>query len=105
MRKLGDMMNVASSSRRFAVWLMALFVSAQLLGTAHAAAFGKQDHLHDGHPCIVASFVKKSADFDLKDGPALVEPVETVGDHSVGLLQTFTTTAIDFASARAPPLA
>jgi hypothetical protein len=75
------------------------------LGTAHAAAFGKQDHLHDGHPCIVASFVKKSADFDLKDGPVLVEPTTTFGDHAEAFQPSFTTTTIDFASARAPPLA
>lgn len=74
-------------------WLVALFVSAQLIGTAHAAAHGDQDHLHDGHPCIVVSIVKKTDDIDVVvampelDAPVFDLPVPaatcTIGDIPV----------------------
>lgn len=46
-------------------WLIVLFVSAQLFATTHTAAHGDQDHLHEGQPCIVASFLKKTDDLDI----------------------------------------
>ncbi|NVJ96760.1 MAG: hypothetical protein HWE25_01335 [Alphaproteobacteria bacterium] len=52
-------------------FLALLFVSAQFLATAHTAAYGDADHVHDGHPCIVASIVKKSSDMDVAPAPVL----------------------------------
>ncbi len=46
-------------------WLIVLFVSAQLFATTHTAAHGDRDHLHEGQPCIVASFLKKTDDIDI----------------------------------------
>lgn len=50
---------------RFMTFLAIMFMSAQFLGVAHGAAYGDADHVHDGHPCIVASIVKKSSDIDV----------------------------------------
>lgn len=91
--------------KRFAALLLAFFVSAQLLATTHAAAYGETDHLHDGHPCIIASIAKVSADYDLATAPAL-EPrnkvrcgVEIVEYAAPEVKHT------GYAPARAPPAA
>ncbi len=49
---------------RVAPWLAVLFVAAQLIATAHAAAFGDNEHTHDGHPCIIATACKHTPDVD-----------------------------------------
>lgn len=49
---------------RVAPWLAVIFVLAQLIATAHSAAFAESEHTHDGHPCIIAATCKHSADAD-----------------------------------------
>ncbi|MFC4347464.1 hypothetical protein ACFO5Q_06360 [Kordiimonas lipolytica] len=60
--------NVKTSMKGRLIALLALFfVAAQFLAAAHNGAYGDSDHLHDGHPCIVASIVKKSSDMDMAE--------------------------------------
>jgi hypothetical protein len=89
--------------KRLSAWLIALFVSAQLVTTAHAATYSDQDHLHDGHPCIVTSIVKKTSDFDLSDGPSLQAPVASYGTLLPHTFQAPADIRVAGASARAPP--
>ncbi|WP_417460939.1 hypothetical protein [Kordiimonas sp.] len=49
---------------RVAPWLAMLFVAAQLIASAHAAAFADSEHTHDGHPCIIATACKHTPDVD-----------------------------------------
>ncbi|NVJ70005.1 MAG: hypothetical protein HWE08_06610 [Alphaproteobacteria bacterium] len=60
-----------SIKARLAALLALVFLSAQFLTAAHAATYGKTDHLHNGHPCIVASIVKKSTDLDVDTASAV----------------------------------
>jgi hypothetical protein len=84
-------------------WLVGLFVAAQFAATAHAATYGDKDHLHDGHPCIVASLVKKTDDMDVAPALLLPEP-----EPAVATLPTASQTApaeqrFIAACIRAPP--
>lgn len=91
-------------SPRFALWLAAFFVFAQLLTSAHSAAYGDADHLHDGHPCIVASIVKKSGDMDVAPAPIFVEPQDAhyaaPAEPTLALIGRITATG----TIRGPPL-
>lgn len=63
--------NMENGSRKVrSLALLALFfVAAQFFAAAHAGAYGDTDHLHNGHPCIVASIVKKASDMDVAAAP------------------------------------
>lgn len=54
---------------RLVALLALVFLTAQFFAAAHGAAYGDADHVHDGHPCIVASMVKKSSDMDVASAP------------------------------------
>ena len=60
---------------RFLPWLIGLFVVAQIVASAHAAAYGASKHSHDGYPCIISTVCKQASSADLA-GPviALVAP-------------------------------
>jgi hypothetical protein len=45
-------------------FLAAVFLCAQILATAHSAAYADADHLHDGVPCIVAAASKQCDTLD-----------------------------------------
>ncbi len=45
--------------------LAAFFLFAQMVATAHVAAYGEAEHSHDGHPCIIAAAVKDTDDIDV----------------------------------------
>lgn len=50
---------------RFLPWLIGLFVVAQIIASAHAAAYGESKHSHDGHPCIISTVCKQASSADL----------------------------------------
>lgn len=62
---------------RYMALLALFFVAAQFFAAAHAGAYGDTDHLHNGHPCIVASIVKKASDMDVAAAPEV-----TFNDHA-----------------------
>lgn len=49
---------------RVAPLLAAIFLCAQILATAHNAAYADVDHVHDGVPCIVVAASKQSDTMD-----------------------------------------
>jgi hypothetical protein len=60
---------------RLLPWLVGLFVAAQIVATAHAAAFSDSKHTHDGHPCIISTVCKQASSADLAaSAPALAAP-------------------------------
>jgi len=57
---------------RIAPLLAAVFLCAQLLATAHSAAYADVDHVHDGTPCIIAAASKHADSLDVaKPAPVL----------------------------------
>lgn len=92
-------------SKRYAVLLLAFFVSAQLLATTHALAYGETDHLHDGQPCIIASIAKISADCDLATAPALEARSEAHYGYETTEYAAPVAKRTGYAPARAPPTA
>lgn len=70
------MANRNRKSRLMAL-LALFFLAAQFFAAAHAGAYGDTDHLHNGHPCIVASIVKKASDMDVAASPEF-----TFDDHA-----------------------
>jgi len=61
-------------SGRFMMLFIALFLSAQLLASAHNAAHGDKDHMHDGIPCIMASTSKHCDDMDIAHTAPVLQP-------------------------------
>jgi len=54
---------------RIAPLIAVVFLCAQMLATAHDAAYASSDHLHDGTPCIISASCKHDDGVDLA-GPA-----------------------------------
>ena len=49
---------------RIAPLFAAIFLLAQFLASAHAAAYADANHVHDGTPCIIAAAHKQSDAMD-----------------------------------------
>jgi len=49
---------------RIAPLFAVIFLCAQFLASAHAAAYTDADHVHDGTPCIIAATHKQSDAMD-----------------------------------------
>ncbi len=98
--------NMANGTRktRLMALLALFFVAAQFFAAAHAGAYGDTDHLHNGHPCIVASIVKKASDMDV-----VATPEFTFDDHAewieaVALPKAPESRAPRLSTIRAPPV-
>ncbi|SDE21563.1 MULTISPECIES: hypothetical protein [Kordiimonas] len=88
---------------RLVALLALVFVSAQFFAAAHSAAYGDADHVHDGHPCIVASIVKKSSDMDVAAAPAVVLNDRAEWLEPTALPAAPQSRAARFGTIRAPP--
>ena len=69
---------------RSAPLLVALFLCAQVLATAHSAAHADVDHLHDGVPCIVTAASKQCETMDTA-GPAPTLQQNTIHQYGIRL--------------------
>ena len=83
--------------------LAAVFLCAQVLATAHSAAYADTDHLHDGVPCIVAAAGKQCDTLDTaKPAPTLEQ--KTTHQHVAAAANVPTEGSIASAhSIRGPP--
>lgn len=97
--------NMAERSRktRFAALLVLFFVAAQFFAAAHAGAYGESDHMHHGHPCIVASIVKKASDMDAAAAPEIKFDNHAEWIEAVPLPSVPTSRSICSGTIRAPP--
>lgn len=89
---------------RLLPWLVGLFVAAQIVATAHAAAFGDSKHAHDGHPCIISTVCKQASSADLaSDAPTLATP-EWQEHHTTPFQANGEGLSVVISSIRAPPV-
>lgn len=88
---------------RIAPLLATVFLSAQILATAHSAAHAENDHLHDGVPCIIATASKQ---YDAVDVAKTALEVTIVSNHqtrATGPSLALVPVVISIRSIRAPP--
>ena len=88
---------------RVAPLLAVFFVAAQLIVTAHAAAFGGNEHTHDGHPCIIVTACKHAPDLDTAKPFAQLETPDWQVFYGADDAATPCPVTIARASARSPP--
>lgn len=86
-------------------WLIMLFVTAQLFSASHAAAHGDQDHLHEGMPCIVASFAKKADDINIACSLPEIEKQDFQPQVPATALIALTGSVVATGTIRGPPAA
>ena len=88
---------------RLLPWLLGFFVAAQIVASAHAAAFGESKHAHDGHPCIISTACKQASSADLA-GPLPTLAVPEWQEHHAPGTHSCDEGALNTASSiRAPP--
>ncbi|WP_417449653.1 hypothetical protein [Kordiimonas sp.] len=95
--------NTSVKITRLVPWLIALFVAAQLIATAHAGAYGDSKHLHDGHPCIISTVCKQSSDGDLAQPAPVVEPREWQEFYAVAHNHVEVAAPVKASAIRGPP--
>ncbi len=89
---------------KLAPTLAAFFLFAQMVATAHVAAYGEAEHSHDGHPCIIAAAVKDTDDIDI--APPIFKLVDAEGYSAVISVSGPSLTSAETLckQARAPPV-
>lgn len=88
---------------RIAPLFAAVFLCAQLLATAHSAAYSDVDHVHDGTPCIIAAANKQCDDLDVAAKPQALERVSNVQSIAITLTAVDYSKTVSAGAIRGPP--
>lgn len=88
---------------RFLPWLIGLFVVAQIIASAHAAAYGESKHSHDGHPCIISTVCKQASSADLTSPVLAIVAPEWLEHHQTEQVSISASPDAEYSAIRAPP--